>query len=103
MRRPLALALLLTGCASTAPRYDTVIRNGTLFDGSGDAPRVGDVAIAGDRVVAVGVVRGTGVTEIDAAGMAVAPGFINMLSWATETLIADGRGMADVKQGVTLE
>ncbi|HYI07814.1 MAG TPA: D-aminoacylase [Thermoanaerobaculia bacterium] len=103
MRRLFTFALLLTGCASTAPRYDTVIRYGFVYDGSGGAPRVGDVAIDGDRVVAVGVVRGTGATEIDASGMAVAPGFINMLSWATETLIADGRGMADVKQGVTLE
>ena len=102
MRKFLAL-FLLAGCATTAPRYDVVIRNGTIYDGSGGAPYVGDVAISGDRIAAVGVVAGRGKREFDARGMAVAPGFINMLSWATESLIVDGRGMSDVKQGVTLE
>ncbi|MBZ0290145.1 MAG: amidohydrolase family protein, partial [Anaerolineae bacterium] len=63
----------------------------------------GDVAINGDRIVAVGTVEGTGQTEIDAGGLAVAPGFINMLSWAVESLIADGRSQSDIRQGVTLE
>ena len=104
MRSFLATAvLLLSACATTAPRYDVVIRNGLLYDGSGAAPRSGDVAISDDRIVAIGSVDGVGRAEIDAKGMAVAPGFINMLSWATDSLIADGRGMADVKQGVTLE
>ena len=87
------------------PVYDLVIRNGTIYDGSGGAPYVGDVLVNGDRIVAVGgpAAKAQGRTELDAAGMAVAPGFINMLSWANETLIEDGRGMSDTVQGVTLE
>jgi N-acyl-D-amino-acid deacylase len=105
MRRVYALSFLLAAaCATTTrPEYDVVIRNGTIHDGRGGAPYEGDVAISGARIAAVGSVSGTGRTEIDARGMAVAPGFINMLSWATESLIEDGRAMADVKQGVTLE
>ncbi len=84
--------------------YDVVIRNGTIYDGSGSAPSVGDVAIEGDAVAAVGALKdGRGRTEIDAQGLAVAPGFINMLSWATESLIQDGRSQGDIRQGVTLE
>ena len=81
---PLLAALALAACAP-APAYDVVIRGGTLLDGSGDAPRTGDVAIVGDSIVAVGTVDGRGRTEVDATGLAVAPGFINMLSWATES------------------
>lgn len=102
----LGASLLLSACAATphsAPGYDVVIRGGTLYDGSGAPPVVGDVAIEGDRIVAVGEVAGKGRTEVSARGMAVAPGFINMLSWATESLIADPRSMSDIKQGVTLE
>ena len=88
--------------AQPAATYDVVIKGGTIYDGSGGAPFVGDVAIEGDRIVAVGG-SAKGEREIDAKGLAVAPGFINMLSWATESLIEDGRGMSDVKQGVTLE
>lgn len=102
MRKLLFACLALTACTTTTS-YDTVIRNATIYDGSGKPPIRGDVAIKGDRINAVGVVRGQGTNEIDARGMAVAPGFINMLSWATESLIVDGRAMADVKQGVTLE
>ena len=102
MRKLLTACLLTTAC--TTANYDTVIRNGMIYDGSGNAPVRGDVAIKGDRINAIGGdVRGSGRVEIDANGMAVAPGFINMLSWATESLIVDGRAMADVKQGVTLE
>src|SRR5687767_9919540 len=87
------------------PVYDFVIRNGTVYDGSGGEPYVGDVVVNGDRIVSVGgpAAKARGRTEIDARGLAVAPGFINMLSWANETLIADGRGQSDVRQGVTLE
>ncbi|HEX6096838.1 MAG TPA: D-aminoacylase [Thermoanaerobaculia bacterium] len=99
MRKLLLSTLLLCSCA----HYDVVIRGGTIYDGSGSAPVTGDVAIRNDRIAKVGKVRGTAKQEIDAGGKAVAPGFINMLSWATESLIVDGRGMADVKQGVTLE
>jgi N-acyl-D-amino-acid deacylase len=80
-----------------------VIRGGTIYDGSGGAPYLGDVAIRGDVVAAVGAVNERGKWEIDARGLAVAPGFINMLSWANESLIADGRSQSDVRQGVTLE
>jgi N-acyl-D-amino-acid deacylase len=83
--------------------YDLVIRGGTIYDGSGAAPHRGDVAVSGDRIAAVGTVAGRGRRELDASGLAVAPGFINMLSWATESLIEDGRSQSDVRQGVTLE
>ncbi|HEX6158667.1 MAG TPA: D-aminoacylase [Thermoanaerobaculia bacterium] len=102
------MSLLLCACSSVrsvfqTPHYDVIIRNATIYDGSGNAPVRGAVAIDGDRIAAVGDVDGKATTEIDARGLAVAPGFINMLSWATESLIVDGRAMADVKQGVTLE
>ncbi len=74
-----------------------------VYDGSGGEAIRGDVAIRGDRIAAVGKVNGRGTTEIDAHGLAVAPGFINVMSQAQESLIADGRGMSDIKQGVTLE
>jgi N-acyl-D-amino-acid deacylase len=85
------------------PDYDVVIHNGTLYDGSGGPPRRGDVAILADRLAAVGSEFGRGRLEIDAAGLAVAPGFINMLSWAAEALLADPRSQSDIRQGVTLE
>ncbi|MCO5791367.1 MAG: D-aminoacylase [Blastomonas sp.] len=100
------LPFALAGCASTQgspARYDVVIRGGTIYDGTGSAPTRGDVAINGDRIVAVGTVEGAGRSEISARGMAVAPGFINMLSWATESLIIDPRSQSDIRQGVTLE
>src|SRR5919202_2349645 len=85
--------------------YDVVIRRGTIFDGSGSAPFTGDLAIRGDRIVALApaLSDARGTIEVDAAGMAVAPGFINMLSWSTESLIEDGRSQSDIRQGVTLE
>jgi N-acyl-D-amino-acid deacylase len=104
MRALLALAVLLLTSCVTAPDADVVLRGGTIYDGSGNAPYVGDVAMVGDSIVAVGdvgTIRGT--VEIDVSGLAVAPGFINMLSWGTESLLHDGRGLSDVMQGVTLE
>ena len=101
-----ALALLLAACATapTAPRYDTVIRGGTIYDGSGGAPYKGDVGLRGDRIAYVGPsLDGRARKTVDAAGLAVAPGFINMLSWANEALIADPRAQSDIRQGVTLE
>ena len=90
--------------AKPAPTFDVVIRGGTLYDGSGEPGVAGDLAINGDRIVAMGELgEASGKTEIDATGMAVAPGFINMMSWAPITLIQDGRGMSDIKQGITLE
>jgi N-acyl-D-amino-acid deacylase len=102
----LGLGLLSGRTAGPTPEvvYDVVIRNGRIYDGSGRPPFVGDVAVRGDTIARVGRVgRTRGRLEIDATGLAVAPGFINMLSWATESLIADGRALSDIRQGVTLE
>ena len=87
-----------------APTYDFVIRNGMIYDGSGSNPVKGDVAIQGQKIAAIGdLSKAKGRQEVDAKGMAVAPGFINMLSWAVDTLIEDGRSQSDIRQGVTLE
>ncbi|MBW3554330.1 MAG: D-aminoacylase, partial [Gemmatimonadetes bacterium] len=80
------------------------MRGGTVYDGTGAAGVQADVGVRGDRIVAVGDLAGEqGRLEVDARGLAVAPGFINMLSWATESLIEDGRSQSDIRQGVTLE
>ncbi len=102
--------LVLLGCswhldAGVAdPRYDVILRQGLIYDGSGEPPFIADVAISGDRIAAIGDLGlAKGVADIDVAGMAVAPGFINMLSWAPTSLVADGRAQSDIRQGVTLE
>jgi len=103
MRRPswLACLSLLAACG---PQYDIVIRHGTVYDGSGAPGVVADLAINGDTVAAIGDLDGArGTVEGEATGLAVAPGFINMLSWATESLLEDGRSQSDIRQGVTLE
>lgn len=93
-----------SGSEPVQPRYDVVILDGLVYDGLGGDPVAADVAVRGDRIAALGEFEiSDATTAIDAAGMAVAPGFINMLSWATETLIEDGRGLSDLRQGVTLE
>jgi N-acyl-D-amino-acid deacylase len=98
------IAVLLAACSSGPGDYDVIIRGGSVYDGLGGEAIVADVAINGDRVADIGDLSAfKGTKEIDARGMAVAPGFINMLSWATESLIEDGRAMSDIKQGVTLE
>ena len=104
------LALGLAGCAAGAGgavqgEYDLLVRNGVVYDGSGAPPLRVDVAVRGDRIAAL-LPAGTAAAarlEVDAAGQAVAPGFINVLSWADQTLIEDGRGLSDTVQGVTLE
>ncbi len=103
MKASAALLLaLLTACAG--PTYDVIIRHGTIYDGTGTPGEVGDLAIAGDSIAAIGDLgRARGRMEIEARGLAVAPGFINMLSWATEGLMVDGRSQSDIRQGVTLE
>jgi N-acyl-D-amino-acid deacylase len=99
--RIFVLFLIVLGACTS--KYDVVIRGGTIYDGSGSPGYVGDIAIEADTIVAVGEIAGRGRTEIDATGMAVSPGFINMLSWAVESLIEDGRSRGDIRQGVTLE
>jgi N-acyl-D-amino-acid deacylase len=89
---------------AAGPTYDTIIRNGKIYDGSGKPPYVGDVAIGGDRIAYVGPhAPGRGKTELDAHGMALAPGFVNMLAHPEESLLIDGRALSDLRQGVTLE
>src|SRR5258706_2243168 len=103
-------ALLAVGaCISTRSKeqeitYDLILRGGTVYDGSGRDPFSGDVAILGDTIAAIGDLSAfKGKKELNAQGLAVAPGFINMLSWADGSLAKDGRSMSDIKQGVTLE
>lgn len=98
------ICCLLFTCTTPPTEYDLLIKNATIYDGSGEKPTVGIVAINDDKIADVGHLENVkGKKEIDAKGMAVSPGFINMLSWATESLIEDGRAMSDLKQGVTLE
>ena len=103
MRALLAAALLTSACAAPAPQYDVVIRHGTMYDGSGSPGVAEDVAIAGDRIAARGTLGGArGRDEVDASGLAVAPGFIDMLNHSETSLIADGRSQSGIRQGVTL-
>lgn len=97
------LALLLGSTCSLVPMYETLISNALIYDGSGGEPYLGKIAIQGDTIVAIGEVDAVGRVSVDAAGKAVAPGFINVLSWANVSLIEDGRSLSDLKQGVTLE
>lgn len=90
--------------AQQVNEYDVLIVNGTVYDGSGGRPRRADLLIRGDRIVAIGKFKNARAkTVVDASGLAVAPGFINMLSWAVDDLVVDGRSMGDIKQGVTTE
>ena len=98
-----ACIVLMGGCPAPVT-YDVILRNGTIYDGSGAAPLVGDVALRGDTIMAVGAIGAARADrEIDVSGLAIAPGFINMMSWANESLLEDGRGQSDIRQGVTLE
>jgi N-acyl-D-amino-acid deacylase len=113
MKKRIAFVVAVTGLLATSAAppahrmptdYSVIIRDGTIYDGTGGAPYVGDVALKGDKIAYVGPhAPGRAARVVDAAGKAVSPGFVNMLSWATESLIADGRGMSDTRQGVTLE
>ncbi len=92
------------GQAPADKGYDVILRGGTVYDGSGDPPRKADVALKGDRVAAVGdLSKAEAKAVVDAGGLAVAPGFINMLSWSTDSLLADGRGQSEIRQGVTTQ
>jgi N-acyl-D-amino-acid deacylase len=98
------LGLAACQVKAPAPEYDVIIRHGTVYDGSGAQPRQADVGVLGQRITAIGdLTKAKGTREVDAHGMAVAPGFVNMLSWAPDSLYIDGRSMSDIKQGVTLE
>lgn len=98
------IGIFLTMACETPPPYDVLIRGGTIVDGSGAPSYVGDLAINADTIAAIGNLgNARGQKEIDAAGLTVAPGFINMLSWANESLIEDGRSQGELRQGVTLE
>lgn len=102
--RLLLLALILASGCAAPDRYDVLIRHGTVYDGTGTPGVRADVGIRGDRVAAVGDLSAAEATTIvDATGLAVAPGFVNMLSWATESLLVDGRSQGDIRQGVTTE
>lgn len=104
---PLTLVIILScflAACSSPTSYDVILRGGTVYDGSGDKPYVGDLAFVGDKIAAIGDIgEATASIEIDVAGLAVAPGFVNMMSWANESLIEDGRSQSDIRQGVTLE
>lgn len=106
MKNPLYffLILFLAACQQSPTEYDLLIKNATIYDGLGSAPVKGMVAVNADTIAAIGQLENVrGKLEIDAQGKAVSPGFINMLSWATESLIEDGRAQSDLRQGVTLE
>jgi N-acyl-D-amino-acid deacylase len=105
--KPLFLLLLsamtLLRCTPSSD-YDLIIRNAAIYDGSGRPPVQGDLGVKGDTIAAIGdLSKSHGVVEVDAKGLALSPGFVNMLSWATETLFEDGRAQSDLRQGVTLE
>src|SRR6266487_765332 len=106
-----AFLTIVLGISAQAPSpspapgdFDVIIRGGTVYDGTGGEPRQADVAIRGDRVAGVGDFKSAKArTVIDANGLPVAPGFINMLSWSTQSLIQDGRSQSEIRQGVTTE
>jgi N-acyl-D-amino-acid deacylase len=90
--------------ASDPSAFDVIIKGGTIYDGSGAEAKRADVAISGDRIAGVGNFLATSAkTVVDVTGLAVAPGFINMLSWSNESLLQDGRSQSEIRQGVTTE
>jgi N-acyl-D-amino-acid deacylase len=105
---PLFVAVSLTALGNPPGRaaepFDVLIRGGTVYDGSGQAPRQVDIALRGDRIAALADIKGaTAKVVLDVNGLAVAPGFINMLSWSVDSLLADGRGQSEIRQGVTTQ
>jgi N-acyl-D-amino-acid deacylase len=104
MIRALFLLVSITCSFAAAQDFDVIIRNGAVYDGTGSEPRHVDLAIRGDRIAGLGDYKnGKAKTIVDASGLAVAPGFINMLSWSTESLIQDGRSQSEIREGVTTE
>ena len=97
---PFVVFGVIFGACTSPPEYELILRNGTIVDGIGAPSYVGDLAIIDDRIAAVGDLSDSrGVTEVDVSGLVVAPGFINMLSWAGEALLEDGRSQGDIRQG----
>ena len=95
---------VILSCQPKPRQFDLIVRNAMIYDGSGNIPYVGDLAVSEDTIAALGdLSRDRGNVEFDAKDLSLAPGFINMLSWANETLIEDGRSQSDLRQGVTLE
>ena len=104
MRAVAFVALLLSASVLPAADYDLIVRGGTVYDGTGGKPRLADVGIKGDKIAAIGdLSKATADRILDANGLAVAPGFINMLSWSVDSLIVDGKSQGDIRQGVTTE
>lgn len=106
MRIPILLIIIsvLISCNAKKPEYDTIIRNGIMYDGNGGDPYKADIGITADTIAFIGDLKeATAKTETDANGMAVAPGFINMMGHSEVTLLVDGRAQSDIRQGVTTE
>jgi N-acyl-D-amino-acid deacylase len=98
------LLMCLSATAACAQAYDVIIKGGMVYDGSGGKPVRTDIGIKGDKIFKIGDLSGAKATSmVDASGMAIAPGFINMLSWSTESLIIDPRSLGELKQGVTTQ
>jgi N-acyl-D-amino-acid deacylase len=109
-RSNISLTIIITACTifhfscRSSYDYDTILRNGTVYDGISETGRIADIAIKDDRIVLIGQLDTLSAkNDFDVKGLAVAPGFINMLSWAGTSLIQDGRSLSDIHQGVTLE
>ena len=100
----LVLSLISAVACQRPAEYDLILRGGDLYDGSGGSPQVADIAVRNDTIAAIGdLSKARGKVEINAEGLAVAPGFINMMSQAGQTLIEDGKAQSDIRQGITLE
>ena len=100
----LFMLFLISSCEEKST-YDIIIKNGMVYDGNGSEPQKADIAIIADTIAFIGDLSGQSGTKqtIDANGLMISPGFVNMLSWSTESLIQDGRSLGEIKQGVTLE
>ena len=104
MQKFITLILIVSLSACSRQQYDVIIKNGVVYDGNGGAPFKADIAIKDDTIALIGdLSKATAKNNIHAKGMAVSPGFINMLSWAPTSLMIDGNSQGDIRQGVTLE
>src|SRR5512145_417530 len=101
---PLLIAVVCVACAQPSNRYDLIVRGGDVVDGSGALPRRADVGVVGDRITAVGDLGAAAAgREIDATGLIVAPGFIDVQGQSGTTLLADGNAESHIRQGITSE